>query len=119
MLVIRLSRPPMLGHEQSCSPSLNFCTLFRFRPLSAASVAQLLGQVISLIQGIQRVRETVHGYPKLFEGQFKQLDGLRHTLELVEQEKELQAARRMHEISQELHAFPDEIARWSIRITVR
>jgi hypothetical protein len=93
--------------------------------VSAASVAQLLGQVISLIQGIQRVRETVHRYPKLLEDQFRQLDDLCHTLELVEQEKELQTASvvdqvtRMHEIPQELHAFPDETARWSIRIAVR
>lgn len=90
-----------------------------------ASVAQLLGQVMSLIQEIQHVRETIHHYPKLFEDQFKQLDDLCHTLELVEQEKELQTASvvdqvtRMREISQELHAFLDEIARWSKRINVR
>src|SRR5277367_4721968 len=82
MLVIRLSRPPLLRHVQSCSANLTFCT--------------------------------VHRYPKLFDDQFKQLDDLCHTLESVEQEKELQTASvvdqvtRMHEISQELHAFPDE-----------
>jgi hypothetical protein len=41
-----------------------------------ASVAQLLAQVISLIQEIQHVRETIRHYPKLFEDQFKQLDDL-------------------------------------------
>jgi hypothetical protein len=92
---------------------------------SAASVTQLLGQAITLIQEIQQARETVSGYPKLIHDYSKQLNDLRRTLALVQQEKELQTSgvveqvATVHSLAQELEAFLEQMTGWRSKNSAR
>ncbi|KAH8690407.1 hypothetical protein GQ44DRAFT_221247 [Phaeosphaeriaceae sp. PMI808] len=91
---------------------------------SAASVTQLLGQGITLIQEIQQARETVHDYPRIIKDHSKQLGDLRRTLVLVEQE-ELQTsavveqAAVVHGLAQELESHLAQMAGWENKNSVR
>jgi hypothetical protein len=57
---------------------------------STAAVSQLLGQAITIIQKIQDARARVHGASKSLDGYKGQLDNLLSTLQLIQDEPELQ-----------------------------
>jgi hypothetical protein len=77
----------------------------------------LLGQAISLGQQIYRAREGVRGAPKLLSDQSKQLQDLLSTIELIQNEEELQTTEigdlllRVHELAKEFQRALEAIAR--------
>src|SRR5688500_15877544 len=59
-------------------------------PRGTAAVSQLLGQAITIIQKIQDARAKVHGASDRLDGYQGKLDTLLITLQLVQDEDELQ-----------------------------
>jgi len=86
---------------------------------STASIVQLLGQTISLVQHISEARDTLRGYPKLLSNYQGCLANIQDTLRLVEEERRLQTAsvtgqvQNLRSISQELHGYLQNVARWN------